>query len=130
MLVLEAEATVAQLDLLNDISKRSRCCGKQSQLRAGGRPLQGQELSELPFSVPSPPTPRKRGSRALRGRGLCTASCLLSGFEKRKKVAEKNLSPLRAHGKVAFKRQFPGNRRRGAAALAADNQERNHLYCF
>lgn len=27
MLVLEAEATVAPLDLLNDISKRSRCWG-------------------------------------------------------------------------------------------------------
>lgn len=101
MLVLEAKATVAQLDLLNDISKRSRCWGDAEPALGRRRPLQGQELSELPFSVARPPPPpRGRGTRALRGRGLHMASCLLSGFEKRREVAENNLSPLPAHGKV------------------------------
>lgn len=30
---------------------------------AGGWALQGQELSELPFSVPGPSTPQEKGNR-------------------------------------------------------------------
>lgn len=49
VLVLGAEATVAQLDPLNDISKRSRCWGKWSQLWAWSRAPAGSGALRTSF---------------------------------------------------------------------------------
>ena len=46
------------------------------------------------FSLPSPLAPGRGGAGALGGRELCVASCLLSGFEKRREVVEDLPSPL------------------------------------
>lgn len=45
---------------------RGAGAGEAVPALAGGWPLQGQELSELPFSVPGPSTPQEKGNRGTR----------------------------------------------------------------
>lgn len=54
MLLLEAEAAVAQLDPLNDILREEQVLGGSGASAGPGRqPLHGQEPSELLFSFQS-----------------------------------------------------------------------------
>lgn len=86
---------------------RGAGAGEAVPALAGGWPLQGQELSELPFSVPGPSTPQEKGNRGAVRERQHVDSCLLSGFAKKREVAENSLRPLPAQGKVALKKQVP-----------------------
>lgn len=62
------------------------------------------------------------------------ASCLLSGFEKRREVVENSPRPLPAHGKVALKKWGPRGGRRGLQPQPVCGwlliPGLNHIYCF
>lgn len=106
MLLLEAEAAVAQLDPLNDILREEQVLGGSGASAGPGRqPLHGQEPSELLFPVPPPPAKGNRG--ALR-RVLCAAPCLLSGFEARREMMGSPPRPLRLTGERCSRMRGPG----------------------